>query len=146
MLKFCLPYDHEKHPTVRYLDGDIHLPIWGPRTTSETRLVVVDVDKEKDYDVKDYDDTMFHFNTVTRVTYYDHCQSAGGYDHCYDCIAESFVLKSYLRKLEGIKEEKLLEEGADRLADLLSRHISNFRKSLNTSEWLSPSERAARLR
>jgi len=141
MLKFCLPYDHDKIPMVRYLDGSIHLPIWGPRTTSETRLIVVDPDSERNYDTRDYDDAMFHFNTVTRVSHYQHQHQAGGYDHCYDCTAEGLVLQEYLRKLERIRVDGLLVEGADKLADMLSRNISNFRKSLNTSEWVAPNEK-----
>lgn len=45
MLKFRLPYtspgkgDSER---TRYLDGDLYLPVWGGRTTTETRLVVTD--------------------------------------------------------------------------------------------------------
>eukprot|EP00952_Eustigmatos_sp_NYUAD-ZCMA_P006140 26501-Eustigmatos_ZCMA.PRE.1 len=42
---------------------------------------------------------MFHFNTVTRVTHFEHDQHAEGYDHCYDCTAEAFVLKQYLMKV-----------------------------------------------
>jgi hypothetical protein len=45
LLKFVLPYNHDKHPSVRYLDGDLFLPVWGPRTTSETRLLVTEPDK-----------------------------------------------------------------------------------------------------
>lgn len=37
MLKFRLPYGEGK---TKYLDGDIYLPVWGPITTSETRLIV----------------------------------------------------------------------------------------------------------
>merc|ERR1711994_541796 len=37
MLKFRLPY----HPgKTKYLKGDIHLPVWGPQSTTETRLIV----------------------------------------------------------------------------------------------------------
>lgn len=131
MLKFCLPYDHEKYPIVKYAGGDIYLPIWGPRTTSETRLIVTNPNLEVAYDTEDYDNAMFHFNTVTRVTYYEHEQLAEGYDHCYDCTAESFVLKAYLRKVENITEESVLEIGADYLADYISDHIGRFRKGLN---------------
>ena len=55
MLKFRLPYDVKKYPTLPYFKGDIFLPVWGPRTTSECRLVVTDPDSIVDYDVSDYE-------------------------------------------------------------------------------------------
>jgi hypothetical protein len=45
MLKFRLPYATESKgdtETSTYLDGDVFLPVWGGRTTTETRLVVTD--------------------------------------------------------------------------------------------------------
>eukprot|EP00971_Amphidinium_carterae_P214799 4262402-Amphidinium_carterae.1 len=36
MLKFRLPWSAG---CTEYLDGDIHLPVWGPQTTTETRLI-----------------------------------------------------------------------------------------------------------
>lgn len=63
-----------------------------------------------------------------------------GYDCCYDCTAERFVLRGYLRRLEGIRDERLLDEGAARLAELLSAYTSRLRKSVNSMEWLSPDQ------
>lgn len=37
MFKFRLPWDSGSS---KYLGGDIYLPIWGPQTTTEARLVV----------------------------------------------------------------------------------------------------------
>ena len=42
MLKFRLPYGAGKS---KYLDGKIFLPVWGPQTTTETRLVTEDHSK-----------------------------------------------------------------------------------------------------
>jgi len=44
MLKFRLPYvdPGEESATSEYLDGDMFMPVWGGRTTTETRLVVTD--------------------------------------------------------------------------------------------------------
>ena len=36
MLKFRLPWDKD---VSEYLDGDVYLPVWGPTTTTECRLV-----------------------------------------------------------------------------------------------------------
>lgn len=147
MLKFCLPYNADKQPAVDYLDGQIYLPVWGPRTTSESRLFVTDPTSTRTYDTRDYDNAMWHFNVLTRVSLYPHssCHDhashrAMGYDCCYDCTAERFVLRGYLRRLEGIRDERLLDEGAARLAELLSAYTSRLRKSVNSMEWLSPDQ------
>lgn len=45
MLKFRLPYPSKNSgetDSTTYMDGDIFLPVWGGRTTTETRLVVTD--------------------------------------------------------------------------------------------------------
>ena len=66
MLKFRLNYSNFGMGETRYLDGDVYLPIWGPQTTTETRLVPFG--KEiKDWDNKLYEEQMFYFNTQTRV-------------------------------------------------------------------------------
>lgn len=68
MLKFRLPYVAGK---TQYLAGDIYLPVWGPQTTTETRLVPHD-QSVKIYDNTEYEEKMFHFNSFTRVNYYKH--------------------------------------------------------------------------
>mgnify|MGYP001439167833 CR=1 FL=1 len=45
MLKFRLPYPPPNGQT-QYFDGDIFLPVWGGRTTTETRLIVSDPVRE----------------------------------------------------------------------------------------------------
>lgn len=67
--------------------GDIYLPIWGPITTTESRLIVTSCE-EKEYDNTKYEEQMFYFNTVTRVARYPHNVTGEGFDHCYDCRAE----------------------------------------------------------
>jgi len=44
MLKFRLPYEDAGRESAasEYLDGDVFLPVWGGRTSTETRLVVTD--------------------------------------------------------------------------------------------------------
>jgi hypothetical protein len=125
-LKFRLPYLRSKCPSVRYLDGRLYLPVWGGRTTSESRLFVTDPDSEKEYDVQTYDNTMFHFNISTRVSYFEEKRGeAEGFDHCYDCMAECFVLQQYLRKMHDIKDDDVLHSGSGRLSNMLSRAIGS---------------------
>lgn len=79
MLKFRLPWDASESPTPplspspclgsrgvfsfpfftvaatsRYLDGKVYLPIWGPQTTTESRLVVTGFE-DRDWDNKLYE-------------------------------------------------------------------------------------------
>lgn len=93
VLKFRLPWGEGKSV---YLDGDIYLPVWGPQTTTECRLIVTDNNKVRTYDNREYEEQMFHFNTVSRVEYYQHEVKYPGLDHCYDCASELVILKRYL--------------------------------------------------
>ena len=92
MHKFRLPYGSG---TSKYLDGKIYLPIWGPETTTETRLIVTNhqISNIRDYDNTEYEQQMFYFNTVTRVRYHLHNFQAPGIDHCFDCVSEIAVLR-----------------------------------------------------
>jgi len=96
-----------------FLQGDIHLPIWGPVTTTETRLVT-DADQPiVMYDHTDYEELMFHFNTITRMTYYPHdipTTAKTGFDHCFDCRSEIWVLEQYLLRCRNISEDRVKEE------------------------------------
>ncbi|CAN0146832.1 unnamed protein product, partial [Ectocarpus fasciculatus] len=97
LVKFRLPYSGEG--TEEYLDGEIRLPIWGPQTTTESRLLVRRAESggynTKAWDVKAYNQEMFYFNTITRVNTYNHTVKSAGLDYCYDCAAEVAVLQQY---------------------------------------------------
>eukprot|EP00730_Choanoeca_flexa_P012663 TRINITY_DN4501_c0_g1_i2.p1 TRINITY_DN4501_c0_g1~~TRINITY_DN4501_c0_g1_i2.p1 ORF type:complete len:548 (+),score=154.80 TRINITY_DN4501_c0_g1_i2:58-1701(+) len=110
MLKFRLPYDQDGLTT--YLKGDIWLPIWGPITTTEARLVVEGFETTE-YDNMKYEEQMFHFNTITRVARYKHDVKGEGIDYCFDCRAEVGVLLGYLDKFEPqlTQEEKNVKAG-----------------------------------
>jgi len=129
MLKFRLPYSAGK---TSYFAGKIFFPIWGGRTTSETRLIVTEdeIEKNMEYDHNDYEDIMFHYNTITRTTYFPHHLRGEGLDHCYDCCAEIFVLKEYLRKVKKITDEKELSYKAVQMSYDISRLISNTGRTL----------------
>lgn len=102
MLKFRLSWE----PGVtEYIDGKVHLPIWGPVSTTESRLVVTTKDTIRQWDNTKYERQMFYFNTRTRVAIYDHPVPSGHVDaiglcHCYDCTAEVGVLRAYLQKFQ----------------------------------------------
>jgi hypothetical protein len=92
MLKFRLPYTSG---STNYLKGDLYLPVWGPITTTECRLVVSTHPGERTYDHTEHEEKMFFFNTITRVALYPHSVSGCGIDHCYDCAAEVQILGAY---------------------------------------------------
>ena len=101
MLKFRLPWRPGK---TTYLDGQVFLPVWGPITTTEARLITPEHSVAMcEYDNIKYEQQMFFFNTRGRVARYQHVvdtsSTAGeGLDFCYDCCAEVHILQEYLRK------------------------------------------------
>jgi len=148
MYKMRLPYTPG---TTKYLDGNIHFPVWGGRTTTETRLVVENGSVEtKEYDHTDYERLMFHFNTVTRTTYYEHNFQAPGICHCFDCASEMHILCEFLKRRDRIEDERVkdgrcveavergtwkdrvlgLKRRAEILSDVITREISNTGRTL----------------
>jgi hypothetical protein len=149
MLKFRLPWTIEG-ASRKYLDGDIYLPVWGPPTTTETRLVPrrcpIHVMQEaaeerkqgikvkddnptswcdlKIYDCLKYQEQMFYFNTVTRVTFYNHDVKGDGIDHCYDCRAEIHILQKYLLALGKIQVDKVDTRYSSQLISSMSYEVS----------------------
>eukprot|EP01096_Ripella_sp_DP13-Kostka_P014643 TRINITY_DN6688_c1_g1_i1.p1 TRINITY_DN6688_c1_g1~~TRINITY_DN6688_c1_g1_i1.p1 ORF type:complete len:644 (+),score=167.18 TRINITY_DN6688_c1_g1_i1:118-2049(+) len=95
-LKFRLPWSTGK---TQYFRGDVFYQVWGPITTTETRLFT-DCKQEAAYDNTEYESKLFHFNTVTRIALYPHTVcGVDGLDHCYDCAAEVHVLKRFLSQV-----------------------------------------------
>ena len=118
MLKFRPPYTAG---TTRYLGGEVFLPVWGPISTTECRLVVDTDAQEQDYDNTEHEARMFHFNTVTRPALYPHGVRGCGIDHCYDCRAEVFILRNFLGRA-------LFNNNAvSRLSQRISADISGYR-------------------
>eukprot|EP00602_Paraphysomonas_sp_CaronLab_P007511 CAMPEP_0185020390 /NCGR_PEP_ID=MMETSP1103-20130426/2993_1 /TAXON_ID=36769 /ORGANISM="Paraphysomonas bandaiensis, Strain Caron Lab Isolate" /LENGTH=413 /DNA_ID=CAMNT_0027551259 /DNA_START=149 /DNA_END=1387 /DNA_ORIENTATION=- len=101
MLKFRLPWTEG---VTRYLDGKLFLPVWGPPTTTECRLVVTTHHEQRDYDHRQHWEQMFYFNTVARPSAYHHEYAGVDWlDCCYDCAVEGKVLKEYIcsRRISG---------------------------------------------
>lgn len=106
MLKLRFPYKPGK---TTYLDGDIYLPVWGPRTTSEARLISTKPYTKRTYDHNHYEDGMYAHNAVVRSSYHNvpdkYLQLGVGYDRCYDCMAEIHIIERYLEKAEHLEDE-----------------------------------------
>jgi hypothetical protein len=95
MLKFRLPWGlPEGRADTVYLNGEIHLPIFGRPLTHETRLVVQRGARHVPYDHARYERQMAFFNRHQRpVVYY---WAAGGL--CYDCTAFRALVGRYFRR------------------------------------------------
>ena len=124
MLKFRLSWKPGK--TV-YLSGDVYLPIWGPITTSESRLIVSEDIKEKEYDNTEYEDQMFFFNTHYRVGRSIHNVEGEGIDHCFDCASEVSVLKNYLLSPFNTQPTNDIWKEISKMSYSISRKISGDR-------------------
>ncbi len=102
LLKFRLPWTAGN---TNYLDGTVLLPVWGPATTTESRLLVVRSSvggtcfPGRLWNNESYMEQMCYFNTQTRVSSYTHALvgAVRGLCSCYDCAAEVAIWSSYLR-------------------------------------------------
>lgn len=95
MLKFHPPYPKVMDPaspkfeptddtpsTVSYLDGHLLWGVWSPKSSSEVRLVVQGAPKERVYDVIEFEEQCYFYNTTDRFR--------------RDVVAESTILSRYL--------------------------------------------------
>jgi len=109
MLKFRLPYLPGK---TKYFDGTILFQIWAGETSSETRLIITDIPQIIEYDNSTYENILFNFNTVLRVTNYcpKHECLANTKLHdnviksplistcyCFDCMSERYLANIFPR-------------------------------------------------
>jgi cap2 methyltransferase len=97
LLKFRLPFPTptEHREPVESLEGDLCLPIWGPQSTTECRLVVWKDAQTCKYDPVVHERIMAGFNSTERNKEYTH----GGFRYgSYDEYAEQVVLDNYERR------------------------------------------------
>ena len=145
MLKFRLPW---ATGSTLYVKGDIYLPVWGPQTTTETRLIVYekDLDTSIDYDHRSYEERMFFFNTCSRVDFYQHdVHNVAGIDRCYDCAAEVHILRQYFATVSGPGASHTdFSQRISRMMHEISKHISSGRTLASVidvhtrKEWFEP--------
>lgn len=135
LLKFRLPY-FENRPSAKryfdYLEGDIYFQIWPPNSSSETRLYVKNNAKVKTYDCLKYENQLYYFNNVTRVSCYLHDFNLDGLDHCYDCRAEIYVFENYLKHFKLLKMFCRNKEFLKELT--ISNYVSNLNETLKANE------------
>lgn len=129
MFKFRLPWNV---PKTKYLDGKIYLPVWGPKSTTETRLWISGDAQEIEYDNKHYENAMFEYNIKDRTQLYkpicdvDSKENKEGFCRCYDCTAELKILRDYL----VMKNGTCTDADVFNLAYEMSNHISGNRYHL----------------
>ncbi len=92
LFKFRLPFGCDQY---RYVAGRIFLPVWGPRNTTETRLVP-EPGADRVY-TADYRNRMAYFNAYTRPTVYLSTKLVKGYCRCYDCSREILAFSRLIR-------------------------------------------------
>lgn len=122
LLKFRLPWTSGK---TEYLDGTVYLPVWGPQTTSESRLFVLRDAKRREWDNRLYESQMFFFNICTRVQLYKHNVQGTGIDHCFDCASEVYLLTKYLTKYLKYKNDVAKQVAL--MSEEISRTLSRVR-------------------
>jgi cap2 methyltransferase len=106
-LKFRLPWPGcgvvDSSNLIDYLDGDIHLPVWGPCNTTESRLVIDPTrhSGERTYNCLAYEEEMCHFNRLVRPSIHSwQTDRADSLDGCYDCTAEVELIRKYSKKYQ----------------------------------------------
>lgn len=140
MLKFRLPWDAG---STTYLDGDIYLPVWGPVTTTETRLITKkNSTAMKRYDNKKYEQQLFYFNTVMRPSLYKHNYNGEGIDYCYDCRAEVAIITNYLKRIHIADSD--MQEMFSMYTYNISRQIARNRKLTDPN--LDPADRKQKIK
>lgn len=136
MLKFRLPWSEATRTSssgiTTYLDGELRLPVWGPQSTTECRLIVDRHARTRDYDNTTYEEQMFYFNTVQRIASYDNERSVEfshteGLDACYDCTSEITILQKYLDKHHNVSNAP----DVGKLSYDISRRIATNRTLLD---------------
>lgn len=94
--------------TMVYLDGEIRLQVYSPPDSAETRLVVRQTASGKyalrAYDYIAYEQTMVHYNTVTRRARFTFphntvlARHIAGFDNgSYECACEAWIASEYIR-------------------------------------------------
>eukprot|EP00041_Stephanoeca_diplocostata_P034103 m.1144021 g.1144021 ORF g.1144021 m.1144021 type:complete len:572 (-) comp24461_c0_seq10:2595-4310(-) len=128
LLRFRLPYCPPPGQT-NYFDGDLLFPTWHSPTATEALIMVTDTTARQLYDHEAWEGFMFHFNTITRTSYYeldpgftDEALKEGGLDHCRDCAVELCILRAFVTEFqEHVDGDKEIAERVLRLSERLSK-------------------------
>ena len=107
VLKFRPRYHYDDttpdKKTLKYFDGTIYLQGYPPNHSTETRLHVTDLNSEKTYIIKDYEDQLFYHNQVTRNPKYVLFEALS-YDNAHARFVKGFLLDNLRPLGKGISE------------------------------------------
>lgn len=126
-VKFQLPWDRGQ---TMYIDGDLHLPMWGGQTSVECRLSGTSL-KLRPFDHTAYEQFMFYHNVSRRTTFFDHDFDNMPHCHCFDCRSELHILESYIKLRQEPKNHDRLEDMMIEMSKDVDSHsmpISSFRR------------------
>lgn len=111
----------------RYVGGKLYIQPWSGQNSSETRLVFKN-ENIMTYDVEEYNDKLFYYNSVLRQ-YQNHVNAHAdakrGFDHCNDCALTAAILDEYCRKFD-VDYEKKFKNWTAILDKMTGRCIKGF--------------------
>lgn len=84
---------------LRYLKGEIYLQPWKGNRSSESRLVITEANKIIDYNIEEYENKLYYYNTVLRTgTLHKHkyADKKLNIDYCNDCALEVYIWEKYV--------------------------------------------------
>jgi hypothetical protein len=120
MFKFRLPYSPGK---TEYLDGEIRMQPWAPRTSTESRKWVLSKNGNKmiTYDNTEYEERCYRLNLCVREAKYELpfridwsspevikvLGNEGDLPQNWDLVSEMIIYNNYLRKIKGLADEDI---------------------------------------
>lgn len=125
-----------------YFQGDIYLQPWGPKGSTETRLIVLknDIDKKFiNYDIKEWEDKHYTFNRWKQFKwinpFYEKIKDYKKikYDYCIDCGIEIAILMSYITGIDESNTEKIKNNMTKKNIDLLIELYNKINYISNTN-------------
>lgn len=98
--------------TMTYFLGEIRLQPWAPRKSTETRLIVRQINSEypiTTYDSTTYENTMHAYNIDRAKPHVnENADLHIGFDHCGDCALENVIWKQYIAKHSKSKSRRVI--------------------------------------
>lgn len=117
-----------KNGVFRYFGGEVMLQCWEGISSTETRLIIKDIDEIREYDYGEYEDKLHFYNAIYRThTMHENqvVSKAMGVDYCNDCALEARIWIEYSERFdENRKRDK--KRCLERIESL--SHFCNGRK------------------
>jgi hypothetical protein len=89
----------------------------------------------REYDNKIHEETMFYFNRMVRVQYYEHGVDCPGIDHCFDCARTVQILSNHLTRhdgwFEGVRNAETMKLETELPAEALNAEVKKMILRIN---------------